>query len=578
MKKVFSVMSLVLSLFATTAMADGIYVGYCDGEIGTTEFGITGTNASIHAAMRLTPEMLGAYTQSSITAIHAGMANKATAFPEELKVWIRESLSGEDLATGTMSNPQKGWNTIALDAPLALTNIPDSGLWIGYSFTQEKKLSVIAFGKNTENLPDVGWLSKKTTWYDYSQKGGIVPLEVLIEGEGLPQNNLTLKSATASPSLVRVGDEVKFNVTIKNSASNTAVNPIISYDIADGQVSGSYETNITLKQGEKKTLSFKVSCEAITEEMDANAVLTLKWADDVADDYEADNSANVTIHFVKNFFPKMMLVEEGTGAWCGWCVRGIVGLREMREKFPDSFIGIGVHNQDSYQVNSYNSWMTSQISGFPSCLINRDGKVYDPNYEELENYMHRMETSAEAGIKVSGYVEEGQLVVQSCINFVSNRENETFKVVYVVVEDSLQINQQNYYAGGSYGVMGGFENLPSTANVYIDDVARGVFPSPQGAAVELPAQILKGNNYWHSLITDMPTVENMDKTFLVAILLDAKGKVVNACKGEFGDATGISMVKKSNTTGSEEIFNLQGQRINAAQKGINIVNGKMIIK
>ena len=42
-------------------------------------------------------------------------------------------------------------------------------------------------------------------------------------------------------------------------------------------------------------------------------------------------------------YDRVTVVEEGTGTWCGWCVRGIVALEYMRENYPDKFIGIGVH-------------------------------------------------------------------------------------------------------------------------------------------------------------------------------------------------------------------------------------------
>ena len=44
-----------------------------------------------------------------------------------------------------------------------------------------------------------------------------------------------------------------------------------------------------------------------------------------------------------------------------------------------------------------------------------------------------------------------------------------------------------------------------------------------------------------------------------------------------GDATGISGVD-ANVDANEAIYNIAGQRINKFQKGINIINGKKILK
>ncbi|MBQ2292043.1 MAG: hypothetical protein II245_00045, partial [Bacteroidaceae bacterium] len=60
-----------------------------------------------------------------------------------------------------------------------------------------------------------------------------------------------------------------------------------------------------------------------------------------------------------------------------------------------------------------------------------------------------------------------------------------------------------------------------------------------------------------------------------------KISAANGVKGfygfESGDATGISDID-ANVDANAVIYNLSGQRIQKAQKGINIVNGKKLLK
>ena len=56
-----------------------------------------------------------------------------------------------------------------------------------------------------------------------------------------------------------------------------------------------------------------------------------------------------TTHDVTAFYHKIV-AEEGTGTWCGYCVRGIVALEEMNKKYPDNFIGIAIHSGDPMAV------------------------------------------------------------------------------------------------------------------------------------------------------------------------------------------------------------------------------------
>ena len=43
---------------------------------------------------------------------------------------------------------------------------------------------------------------------------------------------------------------------------------------------------------------------------------------------------------------KIVVGEEGTGTWCGWCPRGSVAMNWMDEKYYGYWQGIAVHNND----------------------------------------------------------------------------------------------------------------------------------------------------------------------------------------------------------------------------------------
>ena len=41
---------------------------------------------------------------------------------------------------------------------------------------------------------------------------------------------------------------------------------------------------------------------------------------------------------------KRVLLEQHTGAWCGWCVDGSYVVEQIHNKYPDTFIGVKIHN------------------------------------------------------------------------------------------------------------------------------------------------------------------------------------------------------------------------------------------
>ena len=43
---------------------------------------------------------------------------------------------------------------------------------------------------------------------------------------------------------------------------------------------------------------------------------------------------------------KMVLFEQHTGAWCGWCVDGTHKLEQVMEAYPDKVIPVKIHSGD----------------------------------------------------------------------------------------------------------------------------------------------------------------------------------------------------------------------------------------
>jgi len=575
--KVYSViLSVLLSVLFSTAKADGVFIGYADGVIGSTLMGISASNATISEATFITPGQLSLLEKYQITAINAGIPVDATDLPDSLTVWVREGRGTANIASGK-GVTKNGWNLIRLDSAINIKDYVEKGIWIGFSFKQASKKNIIAFADNPNKYTNCGWMGRNNTWYDKSSDKGILPIEAYVEGADLPQHNLTIVEAVATPDIVKLGEDIKFKVSVRNNANVTAQKPIIKYNIGDGAITGSYTIDQDIVYRQKATITFAVPSTAITEDRVLTAKLSLEWADGAVDEYLADNEASVTINLLEKVFYSTMLVEEATGAWCGWCVRGIVGLRSMREKYPERFIGIGVHNGDDYVVSAYNSWMSGQIKGYPSALINRNGEVYDPNFNEMETALKALSQVSEGGISVNATLKNGKITFNSTTSFCKNISDKAYKVAYVVVEDKLPITQTNYYSGGAYGEMGGFETMGKSANVNIDDVARGVYPSAAGTKIDIPAEIVKYAEYTHSLEATMPTYANLANVFVVAILLDGTtGQVVNAAKGELTVDTDIQQVIGQKAE-AVQYYNLLGQPVAAPQRGIMIVGNKKVI-
>lgn len=61
---------------------------------------------------------------------------------------------------------------------------------------------------------------------------------------------------------------------------------------------------------------------------------------------------------------KRVLIEEGTGAWCGNCPRGILALEYIERILPNHVVPEDVHNGDIYSYVDYTAF--NDLGGYPS--------------------------------------------------------------------------------------------------------------------------------------------------------------------------------------------------------------------
>jgi len=77
---------------------------------------------------------------------------------------------------------------------------------------------------------------------------------------------------------------------------------------------------------------------------------------------------------------KNFLIEDHTGAWCGWCVIGNQALKDLHSEFGNRIIPIAVHNRDGMSLPLQTDLAkVHNITGYPSGVINRKELTVEGN-------------------------------------------------------------------------------------------------------------------------------------------------------------------------------------------------------
>ena len=188
-------------------------LSHCGGEVATTgNIGQAGEQY-VSAATYFTADEVGRFAGNEIVAVRAGLASKLNV--DELTVWIRASLDGENLAECTVTDGiVKGWNELTFETAYGITE--EAGLYVGYSFHQ--KGACYAVSAVGGQMDDGCWVKfGDNDWADYSEEG-MLSVEALVSGENLPEYDLALLSVSAKESYP-LDTEMPVQLIVRNLAS-----------------------------------------------------------------------------------------------------------------------------------------------------------------------------------------------------------------------------------------------------------------------------------------------------------------------------------------------------------------------
>ncbi|MGV3631616.1 MAG: Omp28-related outer membrane protein [Bacteroidota bacterium] len=332
------------------------------------------------------------------------------------------------------------------------------------------------------------------------------------------------------------------NVQRKLKVRNLGTTAISSFDITynyNGADETQNVTGLNLASLAETEISFTTPMTLVA----GSNVLTATVSNvngNLTDGDANDDVATITLDPIVPAAGKVVIGEEGTGTWCGWCPRGAVYMEKMAETYGDNWIGIAVHNGDPMTVTEYDAGIGTLIGGYPSALVDR-GTDTDPSAMEAD-FLLRITQAPKAFINNTATFQpiSRTLTVTVSADFQA-AANSSYKLACVLVEDSVTgtgtgYNQNNYYAGGGNGEMGGFESLPSSvpaAQMVYNHVARAIEPDFNGMENSFPAVVNMGETHSQQFTFVLPAGWDTDQMHIVGLLFDPNGDVDNAGKIDF---------------------------------------------
>lgn len=248
---------------------------------------------------------------------------------------------------------------------------------------------------------------------------------------------------------------------------------------------------------------------------------------------------------------KRVLLEQHTGAWCGWCVDGTYIMDQLLDLYPDRLIGVKIHNGDSMVIPE--QAIIAQgigLTGYPGGSIDR--KSFNntiaqsrTTWKAYSESQLAQQPKVDVSVTYNLNPVTRQLMVKVYSNMLTT-VNEPLRFNVIIMEDSVSgqgtgWDQSNYLSGRS-----GYENNP-----YFDKpskitgyqhmrVARKYLGGPWGEKGEFPQPAVQGAVYTHEFNYTIPERWKLHHLMIVGLVqVDSptNKEVLNCAYGVEGEAS-----------------------------------------
>jgi len=563
MKKILLTLIAVASVVMMAKAQSTLSYGICSDEINAVGTGTAGTNYS--AAIEVPEAMAEAMKGNKLTQMHIGIGS---GMSKNLTLYLSYDLQGEPFYTqdATWKGPNSEQH-YTLDTPYV---IEGKKFYIGYKYRQSSSSGMpIGFDGNPLNglsqFSHLGvWADNaadKAEWGVYTQYGAL-SIRATIEGDNMPVAVIPIRLSL--PDAVGENKDFEYKLDVYNMSCES-VNKLEISSIIGTQSPQNEVVTLGSPLAPGATTTITVKGKSAEENLETPFKVNVLNVDDKVNAW--DCAAISTLLVSNSVVPRVVVVEEFTGVDCVWCPAGYVAMEQMREKYPDDYIGIAVHNykypDDPMKCGSYRDWVSKYVTGAPQATINRNSEigVFSPTPETIEKYYksERQMTGIDLNInaKYAGESKE-EILVTTDVAFDYDIDSHSYGFALVQTEDNVgPYTQQNAYSGGRFGEMGGFENEGVMVKLIFNDVARLIM-GWDGTLGNLPDKIIKGERYEFTETMTLrpevvlkengkPDVDKQQKhgdTNVIALLIDRKdGHIVTAAKCRIeGTVSGVQQV------------------------------------
>lgn len=233
--------------------------------------------------------------------------------------------------------------------------------------------------------------------------------------------------------------------------------------------------------------------------------------------------------------PKKVLIEEFTGAWCGYCPDGLTVLEGIKSSHGDDVVIVSIHDGDAME---FSDGIRSgfSVTAYPGGMVDRvlfSGEPKEPHSRGAwdSNTTSQLSIYTPLSVKLNlNYDTTTRVIDATAIANFSDYASGDLRFVFMVVEDSVTgtgsgYNQTNYYNTTAGSPWQGAGN-PIVGYVH-KDVLRNLPSGAYGNSGVIPTTVSPGDSATESFQYTLPAGYDASKVKIVAFVANYASGVGN---------------------------------------------------
>ncbi|MBU0488056.1 MAG: Omp28-related outer membrane protein [Bacteroidetes bacterium] len=367
-----------------------------------------------------------------------------------------------------------------------------------------------------------------------------------------PPLDANLSALTMSPYVTAGNQNVTGTIINDGSDAISAID--LNYTINSGSVVTANLTGLSIASG--AAYNFTHTTPASMASVGTyNVKVWISAVNGSQDALQTNDTLSTTVSVLSSIPAKYVLIEEATGAWCGYCPDGAVKLLAILAAQSNA-IGSAVHDGDGMSFTDGDAINSAFIGGYPSGLVDRY-KFSGESAVELDRgswaakVTERLNMVVPVGVTATHTYNSTtrQLVVDLTATFTGNVTGD-YRVNCFITEDSVSgtgadYDQANYYNATAGHPMQGLGN--PIIGFQHRHVLRYCVGGPWGTASVIPASVTDGQTFTKQYTYTLPAGWKADDcSFIVAVqkygTTTSDRAVMNAREYEIDVPVGIASI------------------------------------